>query len=387
MTGTVEAPVLPAYDGASIANLVPALLALEDGPAASWLPETTQGARQVVLLVLDGLGWEQLQDRLFLAPNLASLAGGPITSVAPTTTATALTSITTGMAPADHGVVGYRLRVGQGEVMNVLRWRTAGGDARERVPPLDFQPIPAFGGRSVPVVTRAEFARTGFTVAHLSGVRLRGWRMPSSLPVEVARALSAGAPFVYAYYDGIDKVAHEWGLEEHFAAELAAADRMVGDVLADLPEGAVLVVTSDHGQVSVGDAVVALDRALMSNVELLSGEGRFRWLHAKPGQEGCLAERAAEVYGDVAWVRTRDEMVAEGWFGGAPSATVIRRLGDVALVARQRVAFLDPADTGETAMVSRHGSLTSAEMWVPLLAGAQGGAAGAAGVAGGRRPG
>ena len=42
-------------------------------------------------------------------------------------------------------------------------------------------------------------------------------------------------------------------------------------------------------------------------------------------------------------------------------------LGDVALVAREPVAFDDPADTGPFQLVSRHGSLTSAEMLVPLL--------------------
>jgi hypothetical protein len=47
---------------------------------------------------------------------------------------------------------------------------------------------------------------------------------------------------------------------------------------------------------------------------------------------------------------------------------VAARLGDVALVARQAVAFLDPADTGETRLAARHGSLTSAEMYVPLIA-------------------
>ena len=50
------------------------------------------------------------------------------------------------------------------------------------------------------------------------------------------------------------------------------------------------------------------------------------------------------------------------------AADVCRRLGDFALVAREPVVFLDPADTGEASLCSRHGSLTAAEVWVPLLA-------------------
>ena len=325
-------------------------------------------ATQVVLLVLDGFGWEQFLERPHLAPTMTELTGSPITSVVPTTTATALTSITTGLTPAEHGVVGYRVHVGEGEVMNVLRWRTEAGDARTKVRPSVFQPAAAFEGRRVPVVTRAEFVSTGFTAAHLAGCPIRGWRMPSTLPVEVARLLSEGERLVYAYYDGIDKVAHEWGLHAHYEAEVAAADHLVAEVLAVLPAGAALLVTSDHGQVDVGDDTITLSPEIMADVTFLSGEGRFRWLHARPGKVDRLAERAAAEYGNVAWVRTRDQAVAEGWLGGTPVPEVEQRLGDVALVAHAPVAFLDPGDTGEVSLVSRHGSLTSAEMLVPLLA-------------------
>ena len=43
------------------------------------------------------------------------------------------------------------------------------------------------------------------------------------------------------------------------------------------------------------------------------------------------------------------------------------RLGDVALVAREPVAFHDADDSGPYQLVGRHGSLTAAEMLVPLL--------------------
>jgi len=60
------------------------------------------------------------------------MTGGPISSVVPSTTATALTSIATGLPPGQHGVVGYRVAV-NGEVLNILRWTTPNGDARHRI--------------------------------------------------------------------------------------------------------------------------------------------------------------------------------------------------------------------------------------------------------------
>jgi hypothetical protein len=368
--GAVPQPVRPDYGGACLDAIAPALLAAP-GHRPAWLPAPALRAEQVVLLVLDGLGWEQFLARRDLTPAMATMAGRAITSVVPTTTATALTSIALGQAPAAHGVVGYRLRVegpSGDEVLNVLRWRTVSGDARPFLPPLVFQPAPAFEGRGVPVVTRAEFLTSGFTVAHLSGTRQVGWWLPSGVPVEVKRLLQTGERFVYAYYDGVDKVAHIHGFGPHYDAELVAADRLVADLRAALPPGAALVVTADHGQVEVGRAVSPVDPTVSEETVAMSGEGRFRWLHARPGRAEALLEAARHRYHDEAWVWSIDELDQGGWFGGPLTATHRRRLGDVALVPFLPVAYMDPADTGEMRLVCRHGSLTSAEMLVPCLA-------------------
>jgi hypothetical protein len=366
----LPSPVLPDYGGACISSLVPAILRRDRLEAPAWMPPAIAGASQVVLLVLDGVGWEQLLDRPDVAPTLASMGGGPITSVAPTTTAAALVSLTTGTPPSEHGIVGYRLRVGSGigEVLNVLRWRTPSGDARTEVDPLLFASGVAFDGADVPYVSKAEFARTGFTATLIRGGRFVGYSTVSGLVYETAGLLAAGEPFVYAYYDGVDRVAHEHGLGGHYDAELRFADRLVADLLDALPPGAALAVTADHGHVDTADGLVALSDAVLADTDLVSGEARFRWLHARPGTAGRLFDLARATYGDQAWVVTRDQVIEEGWLGGPLRPEVAARLGDVALVAHAPVAFIDPRDDGDSRLRSRHGSLTSAEVLVPLVA-------------------
>jgi len=361
-------PVLPAYAGANVRGIVPALLApgRERHPRPNWMPESAWSAPAVVLLVIDGLGWEQLRERSALAPNLAALAGGPITTVAPSTTATALTSITTGLTPGEHGLVGYRVEIA-GEVVNLLRWASSHGDVRRSVEPAATQPFAPFLGDSPPVVSRADLEGTAFTEAHLRGARQRGWRLASGLPVIVSGLVAAGERFVYAYYDGIDKVAHERGFGEHYDAELVTVDRMVGDLIDRLPAGTAVLVTADHGQVDVGERIVDPHPDLLRMARQQSGEGRFRWLHAKPGAAAELLVAAREHHGAQAWVHSRDELIAAGWFGPVVSPPVAARYGDVALVPYAPVSFHDPADSGPFALVCRHGSLTSAEMLVPLL--------------------
>jgi predicted AlkP superfamily pyrophosphatase or phosphodiesterase len=219
------------------------------------------------------------------------------------------------------------------------------------------------------VITRAEFARTGFTQAHLDGVRFTGYRMASSLVTEVARLTRASEPFVYAYYDGVDKVSHEYGLGAHYDAEVAAVDRLVGDLLQVAPRDTAVIVVSDHGQVEVGPNVIPLAQEVAAHVSLQSGEGRFRWLHARPGHGTALLEAATAAHSDHAWVFTRDQVVEAGWFGPQVTADAAARLGDVALVARDDVAFTEPTDTGPYELIGRHGSATAAEMYVPLLVG------------------
>ncbi|HEY8544204.1 MAG TPA: alkaline phosphatase family protein [Acidimicrobiales bacterium] len=363
--GVRPEPVLPDYGGPCVAGLVPALLGSPDD-APDWVPSSLIDARQVVLLVLDGLGWEQLQERRDVAPTLASMAGRPITTVAPSTTSTALTSITTGLPPGEHGIVGYRMAV-HGEVLNVLRWSTVAGDAHQAIPPIKMQPSAPFLGQRPPVVTRAEYRTTGFTGAHLDGVRFWGYRTVATMVTELLRLVEESEPFVYGYYDGLDKVAHEYGLGAHFGAELNFIDRLVDYLLSRLPPGAVLAITADHGQVEVGKNVVHLAADVLANCSMQSGEGRFRWLHARPGRATALFEAALAHHGDLAWVVTRDQAVADGWFGPKVQGAALSRLGDVAIVAREDVAFYDPHDTGPYELIGRHGSLTSAEMLVPLL--------------------
>lgn len=369
--GEATTPVVPAYHDACVTALVPALL--EGSAAPAWLPAKVLQARQILLLVLDGLGWLQLRDRTEVAPTLTDMAGGPITTVAPSTTAAALTSISTGLPPGEHGVVGYRIAVGgssgppHGEILNALRWSTGNGDARRRHDPRLFQPCEMFGSQRPPVVTRAQFADSGFTAAHLSDTRLFGYADRVGLVDQVLGAFAREEPFVYAYWDDIDRTAHEFGLAERYNDELAACDAMVAELLHRLPAGTAVVVTADHGQVHVGERLIHLPEEVTGLVDGQSGEARFRWLHSRPGAASDLLAAAHQAFDHVGWVRSVDEVVSAGWLGDRVTSTARGRLGDVAVVARDPVAFVDPAEVSSIELIGRHGSLTAAEMLVPAV--------------------
>jgi predicted AlkP superfamily pyrophosphatase or phosphodiesterase len=356
-------PVRPDYEGPSVVGLIPALLG---GDNPGWLPPAVEGASAVFLLLLDGLGWNTLEENRPRLPNLFGLEGRVITTAVPSSTASALTSVTTGLTPAEHGIVGYRMRVGP-EIFNVLAWLIPGG----RPPEIDqIQPHPGFLGKQVPALTRAEFLKSPFSHAHMRGARMIGWRATSTLLEHCRRLAASGETFVYVYYDGIDVVAHGYGLTSgFFEAELIAADRLVGELLDVLPEEVALVVASDHGQVHVGRKGWLGLEPLEHLISAYGGDGRFRFLYAKPGAEAELTEAATDLWGERAWVFSKMRLIEEGWLGPTPEPWVADRIGDVVLAARDDVAFIDPTNLREVNLIAGHGSITPDEMLVPLLGG------------------
>ena len=143
---------------------------------------------------------------------------------------------------------------------------------------------------------------------------------------------------------------------------------MVGDVVAALPSGTTLVITADHGQVDCGDRLYPIHGDVLDSVTLFSGEARFRWLHCDAGDIDRVAEAALLHHGHEAWIRTREQILDEAWFGPGMSAGVVDRLGDVAMLPIDPIGYADPADTGPFELIGRHGSLTGAEMLVPCVA-------------------
>jgi predicted AlkP superfamily pyrophosphatase or phosphodiesterase len=361
----MESLILPTYGRDCITELMPSLLGRSTGDG---LPVAFPAEGPRLLVVLDGLGWDQLQQYRDIAPTLAGMTGGPITTVAPSTTAAALTSIATGLAPSEHGIVGYRMMVDD-QVLNSLRWGTdLTPDARASIPPALLQPYPPFLGESLTLVTRAEFRKSGFTQAHLRGGTMVGYRTPAIMVHEAARVLAEGTEAAYVYYDGVDKVAHEYGIGSAYEAELHFVDRLVADILGAVPAGTTVLVTADHGQVDCGRGVVPIAEEVLDLTSGLSGEGRFRWLHAREGKKADLAAAAEACHSDRAWVRTVERMLDEEWFGPSMAVDVRDRLGDVALVPFDPIAYEDPHDSGPFELLGRHGSLTSAEMLVPCIA-------------------
>jgi hypothetical protein len=369
---------VPAYGQASLAEVTPsvgALLGVPDCRDVLGLGDRTGEVRRACVLLVDGLGWDLLRAHADDAPFLSSLAGTgrPLTAGFPSTTASSLGSIGTGLSPGAHGVLGYLVAVpGAGKLMNSLRW-DAGVDPRAWQPnPTVFERAAA-AGVAVRHIGPGVHNGTGLTTAVFRGADYRAAESPGEVAAIAGAAAREGdRALVYAYHGDLDRAGHVFGCTSAaWRYQLRHVDLLAESLAAALPSDAVLVVTADHGMVDVApDRRVDTDRvpALRDGVELLGGEARARHVYTRPGAAADVLAAWSELLGDRMWVVSREEAVAGGWFGPAVPAELAPRIGDVVAAAYGDVAVVAGiAEPLESALVGLHGSMTSAEQRVPLL--------------------
>jgi hypothetical protein len=367
-------PTLPSYGEGTLADLASSLLGslgLPGEPNPIGLPETARAC----LLIVDGLGWELLRDHPAAAPFLSELAvsGRPLTAGFPSTTVTSLASLGTGRPPGAHGMLGYQVAVpGTGRLLNGLRWD-------DRVDPLSWQPEPTVYERAAAAgigayrVAASAFRHSGLTLATSRGADYRPADTLGALAAQAGSALREAEPaLVTVYFGDLDATGHVFGSgSEAWYFQLGHVDKLAEQLASVLPAGALLYVTADHGMVDISPANrVDADAIgeLRKGVALLGGEPRARHVYAEPGAAGDVLAAWRDVLGDRAWVLSRDEAIADGWFGPVKPA-MAERIGDVVAAAAGGTAIVaTQSEPRESELIGMHGSLTSAEQLVPLLA-------------------
>jgi type I phosphodiesterase/nucleotide pyrophosphatase len=375
-------PLRPAYGSGSLADLLPSLSALLGVPGTAdvlGLGRHLDGVRKVGVLLVDGLGAYQLPVAAPYAPVLADLAAGggghagTLTAGFPSTTPVSLVTLGTGALPGAHGILGFTTRRPDGRVVNHIKW----GDDPD---PTRWQPVPtrfevaAAAGVAVTVVTKPEFEGTGLTVSANRGAAFVGAADRASVATGMIDALTAttGPALVYGYLSDLDHAGHQDGVDSASWRQAARDVDVVLDRLVHaLPPGAALLVVADHGQLNV-PALGRVDLAdfpdLSVGVVGVTGEPRVRYLYAAAGALDDVVAAWRGVFGAAAWVLTRDEAIDDGWYGPV-TADHRDRIGDVVVICQGRTVALaggwEPPPVGQ--LIAYHGSVTAAEMTIPLL--------------------
>ena len=325
-----------------------------------------------VLILIDGMGQDAVDkyaDQFPIFDELKQVK--KLYTNFPSTTATSLSTLGTGVLPGVHGMLGYTVRVPRSDnrLLNALKWD-------ERVDPVMWQKVPTLferaviSGVSVTHVAAKRYEGSGFTQAALRGAKYVGANGIDEMVTAVAAALKPQPSFVYTYLNTLDSAGHSDGVgSDKWLTALAQVAEFITKVKQEVPKGTRIWITSDHGMVnSTEQVILGQDNKLLENVTLIGGEPRARHIYIK---EGAIAETITqwqEFFGSKAKILSKEVAIKEGLFGPVVTEDSRERMGDLIAIANNDLILVDPARVREeSSMVGHHGGVTDIEVEIPLL--------------------
>ena len=379
--------VLPDYQGGSLLNLTSSLVAARGGTAPHPLlrdldSERIGRCRNIVLLLLDGLGHEFLRNH-GADSILASHARGHMTSVFPSTTTTAITTLLTGLSPREHALTGwFSYWKSLDDVIAVLPFQRRRGRkslSQDIADPAAFYDHPTLFDRletESHIVIPANLAYSPYNASHSGTATIHPFAGYPELFKHLARLLrEPEQKYIYAYWPGIDHLAHEHGtssakVKSHFHA----VDRACADLIAAAKgSDTTLIVTGDHGLIDVSPQnhtdLGRLPELQKHLAQPLCGERRVAYCHLREAGSDAFVSAAGDILGERFLPRSSRELVEEGWFGpGVSHPELLSRIGDVTLLAQDDASIKDWLP-GERRYwhIGSHGGTSSEEMYIPLI--------------------
>jgi hypothetical protein len=377
--------IMPDYCGGSIVNLMSSIAqafeaADQPYPPLRVLPPESLTNRNLVLLVIDGLGHDNLSAH---CPDgvLVRHLKDRITSVFPATTATAVTTFLTGTAPQQHGVTGWFTYFREVQaVLAVLPYQPRHGSPVPKIPArmlLDHVPVfDRLKARSH-VVAPSRILYSEFNAAHNGKAQLHGFAGLGQMFETIAHIVHAHTErnYLYAYWPELDRLAHEHGIASREAlTHLAELDEAFGSFLAEISgTGTTVIVTADHGFIDARtDQAIELEMhpplARMLSLPLC-GERRAAYCYVDANERERFVEYVAAHLGEYADLKDSKYLIEAGYFGlGPPHARLHERIGDFTLIMKDRSVIKDwlPGEP-RYIQIGVHGGISPQEMYVPLI--------------------
>ena len=344
-------------------------------------------AERLLLFIIDGLGIENLKKlvkkREFRV--IGRVEWQRLTSTFPSTTATAITTLSTGLTPIEHGIIGYILYFKEfGTVANAIEMCPIGG-RRDMLLHMGLKPEKFLRGETIfqklssagieaYSITHSRLVNTGFNRVIAQGAHQKGFYGLSDMcttVLEIFREKKAPV-FVSVYWGLVDTMGHRYGADgEIYQREAAMILRTLEEeLLPRLDEDVVMMVVSDHGQIPTSwedEVWWSREDEIYRFLKVLpTGEQRMMYLHGND-VEG-LREYLLNNYAErLSLFATTDAETRRLLGDGTPHPYVFDRMGDLILVARKRFSFNFKYTGQEQSLGGRHGGLSKEEMIVPLM--------------------
>jgi predicted AlkP superfamily pyrophosphatase or phosphodiesterase len=378
---------LPNYKDGSIVNLMSSILNAYGvksmyRPLSSQDIEGLQRSTNIVLLVIDGLGYEYLQHR-GAGTSLEKCLSARITSVFPSTTATGITTFVTGTAPAQHAITGWFMLLKEiGCVVRILPFEARYGGHPLNM--LNITPDLFLAGETVfervkadsYYVTPSFLHESAYTKTTSRGAQIIYYDSLHDCLTKIAGVLSGkNRKYIYAYWAEFDSICHAYGTESMQAqTHLKDLDHAIARFVDSIAgSNTILLITSDHGLVDTkARDCISLNEhpELVQTLALpLCGEPRVAYCYVHPSKARKFREYVTTKMSRYCTLHSSHDLIKKHFFGlHEPNERLFDRIGDYVLIMKMDYVIRDfmPGEN-EHFLNANHGGVSSKEMYVPFI--------------------
>ena len=388
--------IFPKYGGRSLADIPGTVFSLFDAETQlSQLDEdiidTEKEYENVVLLLIDGLGINQLED--FSGGLFEEMEKEKITTIFPSATPATLTTINTGKTPKEHGLLGWEIYYEEIDSnIFTLPFTTVDGEKPQEVsengdPEMLFEGEPIYTklseqGINCFNIVQEDIKDSEYTDLTSTGSEKIPYFNTPDMALKIRETLeeNEGRKYVYAYTADIDSIAHKRGPrteDERNQLEMISDTlqrNLVEKMDEEVAENTLVLITSDHGQIKGGERIdlfqwekVAECLKTDQDGELITptgNAGRSVFLHVKEEKVGELQKFLKEKL-DAKIMKT-EKALEKGYFGQGETAERFRkRAGELTIISdKRKIHWGEPQNLED---LGYHGGLHPQEMQIPLL--------------------
>jgi predicted AlkP superfamily pyrophosphatase or phosphodiesterase len=379
---------LPNYKNGSIVNLMSSIRKAFGGKS---LYRPLKGFdigkisdKNILLLIIDGLGYEFLKkygQGSFLDKNLK----GEMTSVFPATTASAMTSFSTGVASQQHGLSGWFMYLKEvGEISIVLPFTTRAGKSnleKKIKYSAIYKQKSFFEGLKTTSFSlmHKDYSNSAYSRLASKGAKRLSFSGWNNFFQQIKKMLKNGQKrkFMLAYWSKFDSLCHHQGADSQEALKhFWQLDKKITKLAKSLKDNnTTIIVTADHGLVNTREKnkIIKLsdhpEVAEMLSMPL-SGEPRVVYCYVKPQKTKQFEKYIKTKLAKACRLYKSVDLIKKNYFGlYQPNKKLKDRVGDYTLIMKDNYIMKDfvLGEEDRTIKIGNHGGVSKEEMIVPLI--------------------
>lgn len=340
-------------------------------------------SKNIILLVIDGLGYEFLKNNFkesFLNKNTIS----KITSVFPSTTASAITTFKTALPPNQTAITGWFMNLKElGSVCAILPF----------TPRFGLIPIDLFNYNIKNIIdTKSFFSKincnkyiisetninnSAYNNYFKNNAKLVNYNTLNGMFMQIKKTINKdkNKKYIYAYWSLFDSLSHHFGsnskdVKKHFLA----LDKKIKSFTNSIKNtNTTLIITADHGFIDTNKNKVIWLEDYPKIKECLTmplcGEPRVIYCYVKSNKTKEFEKLVKNKLNKFCNIYKSSDLIKKNYFGlFIENEKLIDRIGDYTLIMKENYILKDKLlDEKKGFEIGNHGGISKEEMYVPLF--------------------